>query len=59
LEPRKKEGENGGNFICEELHNFWWLSRIVWVIKSRGRRWAGHETDVREIRNVYKIKICS
>jgi hypothetical protein len=39
-----------------ELHNFY-ISRNIRAVKSRGMRWFGNVTRMREVRNVYEIVI--
>ena len=39
----------------EELNNLCCSPTIVWVIKSRRIRWAGHVTRIGERRGVYRV----
>jgi len=39
----------------EELNDFYSSPNIVWVIKSRRMRWAGHVACMGEERGVYRI----
>jgi hypothetical protein len=39
----------------EELNDLYCSSNIVWVIKSRRMRWAGHVARMRERRVVYRV----
>ena len=41
----------------EELHDKYSLPNIVWVIKSRGMRWAGHVARMGESGGVYWILV--
>jgi hypothetical protein len=41
----------------EELQNLHSSPNIIWVIKSRGLRWAGQVACVGEMKNVYKISV--
>jgi hypothetical protein len=41
----------------EELHNLYSSPSIFRMIKSRGRRWAGHVVRMGEKRNVYKLLV--
>ena len=42
----------------EELHNLYRSPNIVWVIKSRRLRWAGHVARMEEGRSAFKILTC-
>jgi hypothetical protein len=39
----------------EELHGLYSSPNIVWVIKSRRMRWAGHVAQMEEERGVYGV----
>ena len=39
----------------EELHSLYPLTNIVWVIKSRRLRWAGHVARMEEGRSPFKM----
>ena len=39
----------------EELNNLYSSPNIVWVIKSRRMRWAGHVAHMGEERGVYRV----
>jgi len=39
----------------EERNDLYCSTNVVWVIKSRRMRWAGHVACVRESRHVYRV----
>jgi len=41
----------------EELNNLYSSPNIVWVIKSRRKRWAGHVASMGEGRGVYRVLV--
>ena len=41
----------------EELNDLYSTPNIVWVIKSRRMRWAGHVARIRERRGVYRVLV--
>jgi len=41
----------------EELNDLYSSLNIVWVIKSRRMRWAGHVTRMGEERGVYRVLV--
>jgi len=41
----------------EELNDLYSSPNIVWVIKSRGMRWAGHVARMGEERGVYRVLV--
>jgi hypothetical protein len=41
----------------EELHDLYSSPNIVWVIKSRRTRWAGHVAQVGEGKGVYRVLV--
>jgi hypothetical protein len=41
----------------EELHNLYSSPDIIRMIKSRRMRWAGHEAQMGETRNAYRILV--
>jgi hypothetical protein len=41
----------------EEVHNLIPSSKIIRMIKSRRRRWAGHVARMRETRSGYRILV--
>jgi hypothetical protein len=55
-----KEDEETGGWIKlhnVELHNLYFSSNIIGIIKSRRMRWAGHVAHMREKRNEYIILV--
>jgi hypothetical protein len=52
------EREEDGSWIKlhnDELHSLYSSPNIVWVIKSRRMRWAGHVARMGERRGVYRV----
>jgi len=45
------------NFLDEELNDLYSSPNIVWVIKSRRMRWAGHVARMVEERGVYRVLV--
>jgi len=41
----------------EGLHNLYFSSSVIRVVKSRRMRWAGHKVCMKEVRNAYKILV--
>jgi hypothetical protein len=41
----------------EELNDLYSLLNIVWVVKSRRMRWAGHVACMREERGVHRVLV--
>jgi hypothetical protein len=41
----------------EELHNLYFSSSIIRIIKSRRMRWVGHVAQMEEKRNMYKLSV--
>jgi hypothetical protein len=41
----------------EELSDLYYLPNIVWVVKSRRMRWAGHVARVGEGRGVHRVLV--
>jgi len=41
----------------EELNNLYSPPNIVWVIKSRRMKWAGHVTHIVEERGMYRVLV--
>jgi hypothetical protein len=56
--PKRKEVAGGWRRMNnEELHNLCGSPNIIWVIKSKRRRWAGHVTRMEGMRNAYNILV--
>jgi hypothetical protein len=55
----KREEVTGGQRTLHNmgLHNLYASKNIIWVIKSRRMRWAGHVAYMGETRNVYNNMI--
>jgi len=51
---RKREW---GKLHNEELNDLYFSPNIVWVVKSKRMRWAGHVAHMRERRRVYRILV--
>jgi hypothetical protein len=45
------------NLYNEELNDLYSLPNIVWVVKSRRMRWAGHGTRMGEERGVHRVLV--
>jgi len=43
--------------LNEELNDLYCSPNIVWVIKSRRMRWAGHVARMEERRGVYRVLV--
>jgi len=41
----------------EELNDLYSLPNIVWVVKSRRMRWAGHMARMEEDRGVHRVLV--
>ena len=41
----------------EELNDLYFSSNIVWLIKSRRMRWAGHVARIEEVRGVHRVLV--
>jgi hypothetical protein len=41
----------------DELNDLHCSSKIVWVIKSKRMRWAGHVARMAEVRGVYRVLV--
>ena len=52
---RRDENGDWRRLHNEELHSLYCSPNIVWVIKSRRLRWAGHVARIEEGRSVFKI----
>jgi len=56
--PKRDEvTEKGRKGHKEELNDLYSSPNIVWVIKSRRMRWAGHVARRGESRGVYKVLV--
>jgi hypothetical protein len=50
--PKREEDGSWRKLHNDELHGLYYSPNIVWVIKSRRMRWAGHVAHVGEGRGV-------
>ena len=41
----------------EELNDLYFSSNVVWLIKSRRMRWAGHVACIEEVRGVHRVLV--
>ena len=41
----------------EELSDLYSLPNVVWAVKSRRMRWAGHVAHMREVRVVHRVLV--
>ena len=59
LWPKRDEvtRESGENYIMESFYDLYYSPNIVWVIKSRRMRWAGHVARMGEKRAVYRVLV--
>jgi hypothetical protein len=56
--PKRNEVTGGWRKLCnEELHNLYWSSSIIRIIKSRRMILAGQVARMREKRNAYRILV--
>ena len=46
-----------GKLHNEELRDLYSLPNIVWVVKSRRMRWAGHVARMEEVRGVHRVLV--
>ena len=54
--PKREEGVGEWRQLHnEELNDLYSSSNIIWVIKSRRMRWAGHVAHMGERRRVYRV----
>jgi hypothetical protein len=55
----KRDGVTGGwkKLHNEELHNLYYSTNIISIIKSRRMRWARHVARMGEKRNVYRLLV--
>ena len=56
-EPKRDENGERRRLHNEELHSLYRSPNIVWVIKSRVLRWAGHVARIKEGRSAFEILI--
>ena len=54
--PKKDSNGEWRRLHNEELHSWYRSPNIVWVIKSRKLRWAGHVARMEESRSAFKGK---
>jgi len=58
FEPRRNEVTGEWRKVYKkELNDVYCSPNIVWVIKSRRMRWAGHVTRMGEGRGVYRVLV--
>jgi hypothetical protein len=58
FEPRRDEVRGGWKKLHnEELHNLYSSPSIIWVMKSRRMRWAGHVPRMGEKRYAYRMLV--
>jgi hypothetical protein len=55
--PKREEDGSWRKLHNDELHSLYSSPNIVWVIKSRRMRWAGHVARMREGRVVYRFLV--
>jgi sorting nexin-29 len=55
--PKREEDGSLRKLHNDELHNLYFSLNIVWVIKSRRMRWAGHVTCMGEGRGAYRVLV--
>jgi hypothetical protein len=56
--PKRDEVTGGWRKLHnEELHGLYYSPGIVWVIKARRMRWAGHVARMGEVRGEYNILV--
>jgi hypothetical protein len=55
--PKREEDGSWRKLHNDELHNLYSSPNIVWVIKSRRMRWAGHVACMGEGRDVYRVLV--
>jgi hypothetical protein len=53
--PKSEEDRSRRKLHNDELHSLYSSLNIVWVIKSRRMRWAGHAACMGEGRGVYRV----
>ena len=58
IEPMRDEvTREWRNLHNEELNDLYSSPKIVWVIRSRRMRWAGHVSRMGERRGVYRVLV--
>jgi hypothetical protein len=58
LGPKRDEVIGGWRKLHnEELHGLYSSPSIVWVIKTRSMRWAGHVASMGEVRGAHNISV--
>jgi hypothetical protein len=55
--PKRKEDGSWRKLHNDELHGLYYSPNVVWVIKSRRMRWAGHVARMGEGRGVHRILV--
>jgi hypothetical protein len=55
--PKREEDGSWRKLRNDELHSLYSSPNIVWVIKSRRMRWAGHMARMGEGRGVYRVLV--
>jgi hypothetical protein len=58
FEPKKKEVKGEWRILHnKELNDLYCSPNIVWVIKSKRMKWAGHVARMGEKRSVYRVLV--
>jgi hypothetical protein len=55
--PKREEDGSWRTLHNDELHSLYSSPNIVWVIKSRRMRWAGHLARMGDGRRVYRVLV--
>jgi len=55
--PKREEDGSWRKLHNDELHSLYSSQNIVWVIKSRTMRWAGHVARMGQGRGVYRVLV--
>jgi hypothetical protein len=55
--PKREEDRSWRKLHNDELHSLYSSPNIIWVIKSRRMRWAGHVAHMGEGRCVYRVLV--
>jgi hypothetical protein len=53
--PKREEDGSWRKLHNDKIHSLYSSPNIVWVIKSRRMRWAGHLARMGEGRDVYRV----